>query len=458
MPSRRFVPSLRGASLAWLGLVLALVLIVFGATLYFRMRQALFSRVDADLVGRAHVLAASLENDIFSGWEFALDENYLDLVAAGGWFEVSASRGKFVRTGGVLPTHAAPTALGYADIGETREFIFAGPKDARVRVGQSVAAERAELQRLLVFTIVSGLGVLAAALAGGWWLTTRTLKPIARMSAAAEAISERDLSQRVDVAALPAELRDLAATLNAAFTRLDAAFTRQARFTADASHELRTPLSVIRAQAEHALRRERTSAEYRSAFEACLRSATRMSHVVEQLLTLARADATEMQVEHAEVDLRSVATEALREAGAAADSANVELSSTLESVIVRGDASLLHEVVANLVSNAIRYNKPGGHLRVSLEPRGDCALLSVADDGEGIPSAALPHIFERFYRVDQARSRERGGSGLGLAITRWIVEAHGGSVVVESRVGVGTVFSVTLPKQGPARLESAQAG
>lgn len=452
MPSRPFVPSLLRTSLAWQGLVLLAVLVVFGAVLHWRTSRAIFARVDTTLADRARVLASGFERDLITGWDLELDEHYLADIADRGWYEVRSPDGKAVRRGGNVPPGASgstePIIEGFADRGDTRELAFIGPNRVQVRVGQVVVAERAELRSLLLFTALAGTGVLALALFGGWWLAARTLRPIERMSQTAGSISERDLDRRIDVDSLPAELRDLGTTLNAAFARLEAAFERQARFTADASHEMRTPLSVLRAQAEHALKKERTTAEYREAFEITLRATQRMTRVVEQLLSLARADAGQIEVARAPVDLDLVVRDAVRDTSAEARAARVSVEYVPATLEVPGDGSLLHEVAVNLLSNGIRYNAPGGHVRIALQENDHECTLRVEDDGVGIPENALPHVFERFYRVDPARTRERGGSGLGLAITRWIVEAHGGSIMVQSRLGQGSTFTVRLPRNG----------
>lgn len=445
MGRRTTDPSLLWTSLAWQGLVLLAVIGVFGAILHWRTRHALYARIDAALQDRAHVLATSVEQDLIKGWELELEEAYLLAISQDGWYEVTAGNGKFVRRGGMVPEPLDVWVEGLVDRGDWREFSRTGAKSVRVRVGQSTEDERAELAGLLVFTALAGGAVLVSALFGGWWLASRALRPIARMSAAAAAISERDLSRRIDVDTLPRELRDLGTTLNAAFERLETAFERQARFTADASHEMRTPLSVLRAQAEHALRKDRTVAEYREGFEICLRSTLRMAHVVEQLLALARADAGEVDVARTPVELAAIVREAVLESAGDSERAGVAVQTSLVPVIVHGDRSLLHEVVVNLLSNAVRYNRAGGQVRIGLEARDGTCVLTVEDDGEGIPEDALPHVFERFFRVDAARTRARGGSGLGLSITRWIVEAHAGSITAASRLGSGSTFTVTLP-------------
>jgi two-component system OmpR family sensor kinase len=269
--------------------------------------------------------------------------------------------------------------------------------------------------------------------------------PIEALAATAEGITERDLSARLDATRVPAELTGLADAFNATLRRLEAAFVRQARFTADASHELRTPVSIIRTQAEVALARERTTEQYRAALAACLKAAERMTGVVEGLLMLARADAGEGAPVRATVALAPLVREATDLLRPEAASGRVTIDCALAPATVQGDGALLGEVVSNLVSNAVRYNRAGGRVDVTLVAHNGEVELRVADTGIGIPAGALPHLFDRFFRVDPARSREQGGSGLGLAITRWIVEAHGGTIAVESREREGSTFTVRLP-------------
>lgn len=444
-PEPRAQPSLLLRSLVWQGVVLTAVITVFGAILHWRAHVALLARVDSVLVDRAHILAAATEFDAVKGWELELESEYLSDLAGAGWYELTSSDGHFALHSGPVPSDPIASS-GFSEDGEFRQYVLLAPNGLSVRVGQSIASERAELRSLTLFTAVSGVLVLAAALAGGWWFASRALLPIERMSSTAESISERELSLRIDLARLPRELRTLGATLNAAFDRLEHAFDRQTRFTADASHEMRTPLAVLRTQMEHALRRDRTPGEYKETLEACLRSTLRMSRVVEQLLALASANAGETRVLRDRVSLEEVVQEALREAEREAESSSISLQRALVPVVVLGDSALLHEVVVNLVSNAIRYNRSGGFVRVVLRLAGDDAHLCVEDDGEGIPEEALPRVFERYFRVDPARSRQRGGAGLGLSIVQWIVAAHGGTIAISSRLGQGTTITIALPR------------
>jgi heavy metal sensor kinase len=307
-----------------------------------------------------------------------------------------------------------------------------------------VAKERAELTRFAWQLGAGGVAVLAVGLAGGWLASARILRPIADISATASAISATNLSERIEVAKVDRELAGLAQVLNATFDGLEAAFDRQARFTADASHELRTPLTVLRTQAQLALSRPRSAEEYRKSIEECLRAAERMTALVEGLLTLARADAGKLDLRHESVDLKQVTADAVSQLRPLADGLTINVSTKLSPAQVQGDPGRLGQVVTNLVANAIRYNRPGGQVRVRLAVGDGTAVLSVEDGGYGIPDADQPHIFERFYRVSKDRSRLSGGSGLGLAISKSIVEAHGGAITFTSTVDKGTTFEVRL--------------
>jgi heavy metal sensor kinase len=447
--------SIRWSLIAWFAVLLALVLAAFGSLLYGEAARAAEAGVDGALEGQARAVLGALDLEEHGdwerdpgeheGWELDLSDEYLRGLTAGGYYVVFDGNGRPLQTGGT-GAPARPTGVaGVRDRGPLREVEMTGPQGTRVVVGRSVEAERARLAALLVAIIGSGVGILLLALLGGWWLARRSVAPIEAMAATARGISERDLSARLDATGVPTELRGLAEAFNTTLGRLEAAFVRQARFTADASHELRTPVSIIRTQAEVALARERSTGEYRVALEACLKAAERMTGIVEGLLTLARTDAGEAEPARETVELAPLVREATELLQAEAEAGGVTIDCAVASAAVRGDAALLGEVVSNLVSNAVRYNRAGGRVDVSLAARNGEVELRVADTGIGIPAEAVPHLFDRFFRVDPARSREQGGSGLGLAITRWIVEAHGGTIDVESREREGSTFTVRLP-------------
>jgi two-component system OmpR family sensor kinase len=234
--------------------------------------------------------------------------------------------------------------------------------------------------------------------------------------------------------------------LNAAFDRLEAAFAQQARFTADASHELRTPLAVILAHSELALSRDRSLEEYRKTIETCFSASSRMKSLVESLLLLSHADVGELSLRPVPMDLSDVVRENVNLLATLAGQRSITLAADLKNATLVGDPSRIGQVVANLLSNAIRYNREGGSIAVSTEIILGDAVLTVADTGAGISAEDQPHVFNRFFRADKARSRDAGGSGLGLAICKSIVEAHGGSIEVQSELGSGTTFIVRLPR------------
>jgi heavy metal sensor kinase len=265
------------------------------------------------------------------------------------------------------------------------------------------------------------------------------------MTGTAERISASNLSERIDESRIKSELGRLAQVLNRMFARLEASFARQASFTADASHELRTPISVVVAQSELALASQRSPAEYQEALKACYRAAKRMEALVEGLLTLARMDAGQPENHQESVDLRAVVESSVALLQPLAGQKQVELTCDLQTVQVAGDAARLGQVVANLVSNAVTYNREGGRVRLQFVAEGHQAILTVSDTGIGIGQADLPRVFERFYRVDKARTGNRGGAGLGLAICQEIVRHHGGTIDVASAIGEGTTFTVRLP-------------
>ncbi|MBU4459950.1 MAG: HAMP domain-containing histidine kinase, partial [Verrucomicrobia bacterium] len=312
-------------------------------------------------------------------------------------------------------------------------------------VGRSVAPDLAELRRLALWLGACAAGVLALGLAGGWWVATRAIRPIDAISAAAQKIAAGDLAERIDAGDTGSELGRLAQVLNATFDRLGEAFARQAQFTADASHELRTPVAVILAQTETILARERQPGEYREALEACRRAARRLRHLTESLLTLARLDSGAPAERPDPVALDRVTAEAVDLLRPLATERSICLDADLAAAPCAGHADRLAQVAANLVANAIHYNRPGGEVSVRTAVEDGAAVLAVRDTGTGIAAADLPHIFERFYRADASRARAEGRSGLGLAIAKAIVESHGGTIAVESREGEGSTFTVRIP-------------
>lgn len=303
----------------------------------------------------------------------------------------------------------------------------------------------AAFKQTLLFTIPATL-VLAGCLS--FFLTRKALRPVEAIARTAREIEERDLSRRIKVQSKD-ELGRLAATLNQMFGRLQRAFDRERQFTADASHEIRTPLSIIQGEATLTQNKERSKEEYQKSLELISQEASHMTSVIGKLLELARVDVGRECLNFEEANLKGLLTELASDIEVLCEEKSMHFQlHAQDDLIVRGDKVKLRELFLNLLDNAIRYTTQEGSIFVSLAKHGDNACIAVRDTGIGIPEEHIPHIFERFYRVDKAHSRSEGGAGLGLSICQRIVELHGGKIEVKSKVGEGSTFSVVLPILG----------
>jgi len=329
--------------------------------------------------------------------------------------------------------------------GEYRELYVFGPLGECILAGRSILPELAATHRLVLWLSAAGASVLLLGLAGGWWVASRAIRPIDDISATALKITAGDLSQRINAADAESELGRLAEVLNSTFARLEAAFAEQKRFTADASHELRTPLAVIITEAQTTLARERPASEYRETLEGCLEAAQQMRRLIASLLELARFDAGQEPITRNPFDLSHVAQQAVELVRPLAKQRGVKIECDLPSVTCAGDAERISQVATNLITNAVQFNRADGTVRVSSGRRDRHALLEITDTGVGIAPEDLPHIFERFYRADKARSSGLGRTGLGLSICKAIVEAHSGTIEVRSTPGTGSTFTLKLP-------------
>ena len=283
--------------------------------------------------------------------------------------------------------------------------------------------------------------MLGIGLLGGWLISGRIVRPISKITATASAISATNLSGRIDTDDVDSELAKLAAVLNDMFERPQTEFERQTRFTADASHELRTPLAVIHSHAQPALSRNRTAEEYRSTIEACLRlDADGVAGRWPDDPGPCRC--RQARTDRAPIDLAQLIADNITMLKPVAENKSVVITAELAPVEIRGDGQRLAQVITNLLTNAIRYNRTTGRVFVKLHVEDGDAMIEVSDTGCGIPDEDQHHIFERFFRVDKARNRQSGGHGLGLAICKSIIEAHGGTVGFKSRWNEGTMFWV----------------
>ena len=386
-----------------------------------------------------------------------------EIVDTGVWVQAVDPAGKPLYHSPNAPEDPALIAQALADLDTPVEEGPARPQDLMATLpGHRVLLHRPPGRNLVMFgsptaQLDAALAALARslALAGfavvfvgcgiGWVLAGRSLRPIDRIAADAEGIASGDFGRKIDVEDTESELGRLALVLNDTFGKMNAAREHMAQFTADASHELRTPLTVILSDSQGALRQERTPEEYRATLETIKQSALRMKSISDALLELAQGDAGR-PVAQDPCDLADLADESVALLGRVAREHGAKLVSQLEGAPVIGDAGRLGRVILNLSINAILHNEAGVTVTVTTGVADGWSELRVADDGRGIPAESLPHIFERFRRVDASRSRHTGGAGLGLAIVKQTVEAHGGTIAVTSEVGQGTVFVVRLPK------------
>lgn len=288
---------------------------------------------------------------------------------------------------------------------------------------------------------------------GVWLVLGGTLARLGRIRREVADITDgRSLHRRLSTDDAEPELVALIATINAMITRLESSFMALRRFTADASHELKTPLAVMRADVERATHEATRKTDRMIALEEALHEITRMTDLVESLLTLARADEGRFDLHREPVDLRALVQEVYETAQMLGEAADVTVSLAFTAdVTIPADRARLRQLFLNLVTNAIKYTSAGGRVDLGLGLHPDTVTFAVRDTGIGIAAADLPHVFERFWRADRARSRgaERGGFGLGLAISQWIAHAHGGTLTVSSRLGKGSLFTVTLPLARP---------
>ncbi len=292
------------------------------------------------------------------------------------------------------------------------------------------------------------ISVLAAGF-GGLWLSRRALAPVDRITRAARTINAKNLSDRLEKLSTQDELQRLSDTLNEMLERIEEAFIRVTQFTADASHELRTPISLIRTEAEIALRRSRTDAQYRDTLRHILLESERTSKLVDELLALARADSGRENLRISAIDLAPI----VKQVGEqwrdlmATRKLDFTLEVTAGAVVVLGDRNALQRMLTVLLDNAVKYTPALGKTELRLETTPSSAVVLVCDSGVGIAPEDQLRIFERFYRVDKARSREMGGAGIGLSIAQWIVKQHNGAITVRSSSGKGSTFQVELPLQ-----------
>lgn len=468
--------SLRTKLTLWYTGVLALVLIVFSAGIYYLLAGKLHRRFDAEIqttiegIERLLVFEMTDEGETETqSIQSALNEHYFPNQAAA----IFDTQGHLLLEKALPNNHRAELPAGFSTSDTTIQFLTilqkSGGEDDGVRlaikrltvpqenksyvivVSQTLDSLSEELEILRDILLAAVPMALALAGLGGWFLARKSLAPVVTMSESARRIGAENLDVRLPVANPRDELGQLAATFNKLLERLQNSFTQQRQFMADASHELRTPLSVMSTAAEVTLEKpQRDESEYREALSMIDRQTDRLTRIVEDMFTLARADAGRRELRKHNFYLDELVAETAHAAAVLAERKGVAIEcAPANETLYHGDEDLLRQMILNLLDNAIKFTSAGGKVHLQLLQNDSRHVIAVADTGTGISPQSQIHIFERFYRADQARSRPEqvggSGAGLGLAIARWIAEAHQGSLTLQQSDHTGSIFAASLP-------------
>ncbi len=450
----------------WYLVLFAAAQLIFGTGMWFLARRSLYRITDDALQGQiddlTNFMEAQKKNATVAKLQEEVAEAYL-LEHSGDYLQIyDESDGAWIFRSDFLKQHpltpAAPHRLmhyRYRDeqLGRSLRFVTqrieANSRVFTVQTGLPLDQVNQMLTLFRGYLLMFAPPLLLAAAGVGFWLSRKALSPVDAITRTARTINATNLSDRLEKLTTGDELQRLSDTLNEMLGRIEHAFIRVTQFTADASHELRTPISLIRTEAEIALRRSRGDTEYREALRHILLEAERTTALVEELLTLARADSGRETLRIASVDLFMIVREVGEQWQELMATRNLAFirEMTGDEIAVLGDCNALQRLPTLLLDNAVKYTPVPGTIELGLETRGSSAIIRVRDSGIGIALEEQPRIFERFYRVDKARSRDLNGAGIGLAIAQWIVQQHQGSITVQSSPGKGSTFLVELPLQ-----------
>lgn len=483
--------SIRFKLTLWYVLILAVLLISFSTFLYITLSKSLHRDVDNKLRSLAELIATESSSPLskfgFGNIDQALEVS-LDLKPIGKFIQVLDESGRVGRRSENLKNIQLPVSLQTLKnatrgivtfethrIGNVPLRIITYPVKENqhitriIQIASSLEDVEEALNKLFLILLITVPSALLLASLGGQFLARKALKPVDQITQTARVITTKNLNQRIQPLRVKDEISRLVDTFNEMISRLDQSFQQIKQFTADASHELKTPLTILKGEVEVALRKERTPSEYTQILESNLEEIDRMSKIVDDLLWLSKADIGEIQLQKEEVNLTALIQELVEQMGLLAQSKRIQIQTIphdgLEEIRIYGDALRMRELFLNLIDNGIKYTEEGGKITIHLEKefplslqeasnssngrKASFAKVIISDTGIGISKEDQKKIFNRFYRVDKARSREQGGSGLGLSICKWIVEAHQGEIEVESELGKGSSFIVKLPLYSP---------
>ena len=458
----------------WYLLIFALGELVFGAGMWTILHESLYDIVDDSLENQRDDIKTFLAQQKPGATVDQVRDQIKDIYSAshlGDYLALYLADGTPIYRSPLLETHAhvllpperirRPLSQSRRIDGQPVRFLFqrfdVNGRTFVLEVGTLADDAVGTLQMFRSYLLIFAPFLLIAAAVLGYWMSRRALAPVDELVRTARDVSGTSLSTRLPKLETGDELQRLSDTLNEMLDRIEAAFSRITQFTADASHELRTPVSLIRTESELALRRARAEEEYRESLRHILHEAERTTGLIEQLLALARADSGREVLQLSKLDLHPILQDVVDGWQAVAATRGLQFSAELGhgTVFVLGDAPLLRRVIDILLDNAFKYTPSPGAVRLIVEDRTDEVEISVQDSGIGVDPQEQSRIFERFYRVDKARSRDQGGAGLGLAIAQWVVTQHHGEIVVESQLGKGATFRVRLPRT-PAPVADPQ--
>lgn len=446
--------------------VLLILLSALGVFLSLSLHKVVHNAIDSELRSRAEDLALLISNEageteanfskeVMGEYNLPKSKSYFQIRRLDGTtLEKSASlkkrqlpfSEKTIQTGfQTFLLNGSPTRLINFHVARKPNIIYKGePEDQLTIQCAKDINDRIELLEEFNFILsLSIFSILAISAFGGFFIAHKALIPVKEISKTIDRISESNLSERITVENIPAELKQLALSFNRTFNRLERSFIRQRQFAADASHELRTPLSVIKSQCEITLRREREAGEYQKALKDIEQAAALMSEIIRKLLAIARLGADKEVLKIETIRLDEIVRESVKLLTPVAEQRGIMIKNSFSSpVSFPGDRALLVELFANLIENAIKYNVLQGQITLSCRQEWPWFVCEIIDTGIGIPGEDLERIFDRFYRIDKSRSKKIGGSGLGLSICNEIVKRHGGRIEIKSRLGSGTTVSV----------------
>ncbi len=457
----------------WYALLILIALLIFSGVLYFGMRQSLLSHEDKEISLTASHVIADMNWDVGSGaspsgtvpassndllLQGLVGQDVLNTLTASG-FAIRMLDAQGDTVGGVGPYTIVLAELGQLDnhyssvnvlhkhwrVYSTKTHLPNGD-EAYLQIGQPMDLIDSTLSRLLFIELAIIPGFLLIAIAGGLFMARRSLKPIEKMIGVAAGIEAMDLSKKVNLDLRDDQMGKLASIFDRMFSRLQNAFNAQQDFVSEAAHELRTPLTVMKGTTEVALRRERTADEYKETLEELKQEIDYLVAISEDLLDLSHTDYENPSFELQPVDLSEVVRSAANLIRPLAERRGISVEFRADELpIIDGDSKKLSRMFLNLLDNAVEYSPSGSRVSFTLKRTHRQVIAAVRDNGVGIPADKLEYIFRPFYRLDSGRERNPAGSGLGLAIAIWIARAHGGDITVESRNGLGSIFTVTLP-------------